>query len=238
MVWGAIAAAGASLLSGAMASRGARRQQEDSQEFAREQMAFQERMSSTAHQREVADLRAAGLNPILSANGGASSPSGSMGTAVNFTQPFADAAREGVSSALQATRLEADIDAIEANVDKTRADTETAKYMPAQVQASTALAHMQRNVALSQESQNYANTELINQQNIKVQEETANVRKAGAILDENLHSAKRAAEVDKEVQEFFASKEGKMILRLGTAGKTLNPFMGAVTSGKNLLKGE
>lgn len=61
-----------------------------------EQMNFQRDMSSTAHFREVQDLKAAGLNPILSANSGASTPGGSMAGAVNTMDGLANSALKGI----------------------------------------------------------------------------------------------------------------------------------------------
>lgn len=64
----------------AVAAAGALAQSATSARMSSKQMAFQRELSSTAHQRQVADMRLAGLNPILSATGGrgASTPPGAQ----------------------------------------------------------------------------------------------------------------------------------------------------------------
>jgi len=78
--------------------------------IARENRAFQERMSSTAYQRAAKDLEAAGLNRILALGSPASSPGGSTAVMQNAKAPLA----QGITSATaSAVNLKAQLAQIE-----------------------------------------------------------------------------------------------------------------------------
>lgn len=158
--WGAVAGAAVSAL-GSMASSGAFSGKSSGRSYndmlydvnmTNAQWAHDEYMANTAHQREVNDLRSAGLNPVLSATGGNGAPATSSSVIQSNSAAAGVSARQQarnqqIQAGLQvfADMIQAQLKDKELNIASKNADTNlmNAVTQSKQVDSNTALQNSQ-----------------------------------------------------------------------------------------------